>query len=44
MSAGRGRLWPLANIYPWLAVRGYQRVVMVLLLLASGLGLIWTTW
>jgi hypothetical protein len=43
MSAGKGRLWLPANIYPWLAVRGYQRAVMVLLL-ASGLGLIWTTW
>jgi hypothetical protein len=35
--------WTGGFAYRWLADRGYQRVVMVLLL-ASGLGLIWTTW
>jgi uncharacterized membrane protein YfcA len=35
--------WSGGYIYRRLADRGYQRVVMVLLL-ASGLGLIWTTW
>jgi len=35
--------WSGAFAYRRLADRGYQRVVMVLLL-ASGLGLIWTTW
>jgi uncharacterized protein len=35
--------WTGGFAYRRLADRGYQRVVM-LLLLASGLGLIWTTW
>jgi hypothetical protein len=35
--------WSGGYIYRSLADRGYQRMVMVLLL-ASGLGLIWTTW
>jgi uncharacterized protein len=35
--------WSGAYIYRRLADRGYQRAVMVLLL-ASGFGLIWTTW
>jgi uncharacterized membrane protein YfcA len=35
--------WTGGFAYRRLADRGYQRVVMVLLL-ASGLGLIWTTW
>ena len=35
--------WSGAFAYRRLADRGYQRVVMVLLL-ASSLGLIWTTW
>jgi hypothetical protein len=35
--------WSGGYIYRRLADRGYQRVVMVLLL-TPGLGLIWTTW
>jgi hypothetical protein len=35
--------WTGGFAYRGLADRGYQRVVMVLLL-ASGLGLIWATW
>jgi uncharacterized membrane protein YfcA len=35
--------WTGGFAYRRLADRGYQRVVMVLLL-ASGLGLIWATW
>jgi uncharacterized protein len=38
-----GGAWLGAFIYRRLADRGYQRVVM-LLLIASGLGLIWTSW
>jgi uncharacterized protein len=38
-----GGAWLGAFLYRRLADRGYQRVVM-LLLIASGLGLIWTSW
>jgi uncharacterized membrane protein YfcA len=38
-----GGAWLGAFIYRRLAERGYQRVVM-LLLIASGIGLIWTSW
>lgn len=38
-----GGAWIGAFIYKRLADRGYQRVIM-LLLLASGLGLMWTSW
>jgi uncharacterized protein len=43
LPATIGGAWSGAYIYRRLADRGYQRVVMMLLL-ASGLGLIWTTW
>jgi hypothetical protein len=43
LSAAVGGAWSGGYIYPRLADHGYRRVVMVLLL-ASSLGLIWTTW
>jgi uncharacterized protein len=43
LPATIGGAWSGAYIYRRLADRGYQRVVMVLLLV-SGVTLLWTSW